>query len=160
MTFGIDVQCKCAMFKDLLSKLSEHADFCKHADSRIALAQSAVDAGFTNRREAVKNGMAISRRTWKSAKHGGQSALARRGRPSLVSNPDMQKLVAELAEANSRESSYLMTVKDGAESRTVAVRHWSVLPFHMYLQSEKLINCMSNDSNGNSAKFGLKAEMG
>ena len=31
------------MFKDLLSKLSEHADFCKHADSRIALAQSAVE---------------------------------------------------------------------------------------------------------------------
>jgi transposase len=148
------------MFKDLLSKLSEHADFCKHADSRIALAQSAVDAGFTNRRAAVKNGMAISRRTWKSAKHGGQAALAKRGRPSLVSNPDMQKLVAELAEANSRESSYLMTVKDGAESCTVAVRHWSVLPFHMYLQSEKLINCMSYDSNGNSAKFGLKAEMG
>lgn len=120
---GVNVECRCESMSSVFKKLSEHSGFLKHADSKAALAEAAIGSGFSSRRAASKIGIQISRRTWKGAKQEQGTKLPQRGRPSLCADPNLQQLVTDVANANSRDSSKLMVVKGLApEPQAVTVR--------------------------------------
>lgn len=145
---GITVTCRCSFFQAFLHTLCQHAGFCKDSASKVALAESAVAAGYRCRRLANKDGLEISRRSWRAAHHTQQvsdATLPKRGRSSILQDEAAQELVAKLAKENSRDSSKLMMIRKRGQDdpQPILVRHWTKYPHQVYLQTFALMERMS-----------------
>ena len=139
------MNCKCSALSATLRAFCGHASFVKHGDCRTAMAEAALQAGFRNRRKAAKEGVALSRQTWKAAKAGSKTALAMRGRRSKRADPECQQLVRLAAEANSQESAKFTMAKLPGETAAhpVFLLLWTSFPHSVYRQTEALLKAVS-----------------
>lgn len=138
---GISTRCRCGKLADVLKNMAGNPEMKRREDWRVAVAGAVQCAGFKSQRQAKTAGIDIARRPWKLAKHGRseKAGLPKRGRPSLLSNPEAQALVVKAALQNSNDSSKFMIVNKEVKS----VRHWTTLPAAVYTRSQALMKAMS-----------------
>jgi len=128
--------------KRALKALTE-AEVLNEPGLRQKMCSVLQEAGFRNRKQLKVIGLHFPRRSWVAAKNGKKS-LGQRGRPSLLQNPDLQELVRKAAVDHSRTSSkFIMVQNSEGEKEAVMVRHWTTLPYNVYVNSKEIMKRMS-----------------